>query len=295
MFINYMDAHFPYNPDDEFARLFLDEEALRNSYPLKLRFPPVEFALDVSKGGYTPEDLEIIKGLYDADIRYLDGELRSLVQGFKDADIYDDTATIITSDHGEYLGTRNRLAHGLGLHEEVLHVPLLVRYPAVFEHAVRYETVVTHVDVVEAILSLAGIEERPDAMPETQELCAVRSEERPNVFAEVRYPLHLLVNASLREDHSELLVEQKTIRSRRYQLIWKSRGVPEFYHVSEDPMGERDLYSPDDPQAERMQEELVRWADSDVYDRGLDRDDAGVSEREAQELVDRLRAMGYVK
>ena len=295
MFINYMDAHFPYDPDDETAGLFLNKEELEMSYKLKLRNPPIEYFLDMSKGGYTEKDIRIMNRLYDASIHYLDGELEKLFDTFKKLGIYDRTLIIIASDHGEYLGSRNRLAHGLGLEEEVLHVPLIARYPGLFKAGERDDTVVTHVDIPETILSFAKIEERPKEKPETQLLFDLKDDLRPNVFAESFFPLNLLVGASLRDDNSGLFVEEKTIRNRTYQFIWKSRGEPEFYNVADDPSEMNDIYSSENEKAEEMKRQLLQWTKTLPRVSPSVPQTSGISKKEKFEMIQKLRALGYVK
>jgi arylsulfatase A-like enzyme len=296
MFVNYMDAHLPYNPDDKTARLFLDAKTLKASYKLKLRFPPIEYCLDLSKGGYSQNDLQIMTTLYDACLRYLDGQLERLFGKLKDLGLYDKTLIVVTSDHGEYLGSRNRLAHGLDLHEQLLHIPLLIRYPGVFMPGRRYDTVVTHVDIPNTILSFAKIEERPKGMPATQVLYDLKKDVRPYVFSEVHFPLHLFVNAHLREDNSSLFLEEKSIQSQENQLIWKSRGEPEFYNLVQDPSEHTDLYakSKEEQKIKVMRQELTRWAKSVQTRLTLTSGNPAASEKQSKELLDRLRAIGYV-
>ena len=202
---------------------------------------------------------------------------------------------IIASDHGEYLGSRNRLAHGLGLEEEVLHVPLIARYPGLFKAGERDDTVVTHVDIPETILSFAKIEERPKEKPETQLLFDLKDDLRPNVFAESFFPLNLLVGASLRDDNSGLFVEEKTIRNRTYQFIWKSRGEPEFYNVADDPSEMNDIYSSENEKAEEMKRQLLQWTKTLPRVSPSVPQTSGISKKEKFEMIQKLRALGYVK
>jgi arylsulfatase A-like enzyme len=295
IFINYMDAHLPYNPNDKVARLFLDETNLKRSYREDLRFPPIEHCLDLAKSGYTKTDIEIIRSLYDACIRYLDGELKSLIDKLKHMGIYDKTLVIITSDHGEYLGTKNRLAHGLGLNEEVLHVPLIARYPNLFKAGAKYDTMVTHIDIPETILSFVNIKERPEGIHKTQLLYDLKEDFRPNVLAEFRFPLHLLINASLLDDNSKWFIEQKTIRNKTDQFIWKSRGEPELYNVVVDPLQHNNLYSKDKEKADKLSKQLATNVKSLYYIPRSVSDTIGVSKKEKLELLDQLRGIGYVK
>jgi arylsulfatase A-like enzyme len=293
MFINYMDAHMPYNPDDETARLFFDDTELKATYDIRLRFPPLEYWLDLSKGQYSQREIIFMTKLYDACIRYLDGELSRLYRALKNQGILDKTLIIITSDHGEYLGTRNRLAHGLGLHEELLHIPLIARYPTLFTPAARYDTVVTHVDITETILSFTETADRPEAWPETQVLYDLEKNRRSNVYAESRFPLNLLINAPLRQDHSHLFVEQKAIRDRFHQFTWKSRGTPEFYDLAADPLQIKNLYSLSNREAQVMGESLSEWAQALCPAASAVTQESETSEKVRLELRDRLRALGY--
>jgi arylsulfatase A-like enzyme len=293
--VNYMDVHFPYNPRDETARLFLDEAALGRSYGLKLRRPPVEYSLDASKGQYTAEELRIINGLYDADIHSLDAELERLCAKLRALGVYDQTAIFITSDHGEYLGTHNRLAHGLGLHEEVLRIPLLARYPGVFTRGKRVDSVVTHVDLFETVLALAKVEERPSGMPETEKLFSIPEGIDRRVFSEYRFPLHVLAGESLRDDNSRLLVEQRMVRDRTHKLIWKSRGNFEFFDLAADPFELKNLYAADNKTIELMERDLFKWMASDVPPAENRRERKGRSPNEDIRLIERMRTLGYVK
>ena len=41
----------------------------------------------------------------------------------------DRTLLIITSDHGENIGDHGLMSHAYSLHDTLIHVPLIVRYP----------------------------------------------------------------------------------------------------------------------------------------------------------------------
>ena len=296
VFINYMDAHLPYNPDEATARLFLQGDDFEASFQKRLRFPSVDACLDPSANGYSEDDFRIVGALYDACILTLDRELEKLMGRMKEMGLLEETLIIITSDHGEYLGTRNRLAHGLGLHQELLHIPLIARYPRLFEGGTRYDTVVTHVDIPETILAFAGIQERPSGQPETQVLYDSQNATREYVFGESRFPLNLLVNAPLREDHSHLFVEQKVIRNRTHKLIWKSRGEPEFYNILTDPLELDDLFvnGREKERFEEMQKTLALWMKALPHSCNDAPDRQSHSKKENRDLLERLRAIGYV-
>jgi arylsulfatase A-like enzyme len=69
---------------------------------------------------------------YDEKLRYCDAHVGRLL-----AAVPPDTIVIITADHGEEFGEHGGIGHGQTLHDEVVHVPLIIRWPG---HAPRIET-----------------------------------------------------------------------------------------------------------------------------------------------------------
>jgi hypothetical protein len=132
-------------------------------------------------------------------------------------------------------------------------------------------------------------------MPETQLLFDLKEDTRSNVFAECRFPLHLLIGASLIEDNSNLFVEQKAIFGQAEKLIWKSRGEPEFYNLTKDPLEIDNVYGVNNRKAEIMMQKLMSWSKL-IYDlRPHELEVIGASERKKHELLERLRGIGYIK
>ena len=78
-----------------------------------------------------------LEALYDGCIRQVDATLESIISALKRRETYRDTLIVITSDHGEGFGERSKVRDGfrtsnqrMGVHEVLLHVPLLVKPPA---------------------------------------------------------------------------------------------------------------------------------------------------------------------
>lgn len=66
---------------------------------------------------------------YDEAVAFEDAQLGALFAWMRSRGLFDTTTIVVTSDHGEYLGDRGRVGHGVGSDEELLHVPLMVRPP----------------------------------------------------------------------------------------------------------------------------------------------------------------------
>jgi choline-sulfatase len=68
---------------------------------------------------------------YRGEVRYADAQVARLVERLRLLDILDQTAVVLTADHGEGLGDHGVLEHGVDLYDELVRVPLIVRAPGV--------------------------------------------------------------------------------------------------------------------------------------------------------------------
>jgi len=147
MFLNYMDAHEPYNPSEEYLSEFRDNDcAVDVSWHLR--------SLDDE---YSKLEIECINDKYDACLRYLDDRIADLLDTFQRYGIKDDTLIIVTADHGKCLGEHDYLGVGTFLYDELIKIPLIIS-PA---SGIISESVcddVSLIDVHDIILRAAGIE-----------------------------------------------------------------------------------------------------------------------------------------
>ncbi|OYT43871.1 hypothetical protein B6U84_05330 [Candidatus Bathyarchaeota archaeon ex4484_40] len=112
LFVHYWDPHSIYRPPEPYRRLFYqgDETDPENRSLDVLRTQPVwpfiKRHLDAMKENIT--DIEYVIAQYDGEIRYADDNFGELLNLLEDLGIYDETAIIFTSDHGESLMSTNR-------------------------------------------------------------------------------------------------------------------------------------------------------------------------------------------
>jgi len=126
-FIHTYDVHTPYRPTDE------DMKDLFANYQGAFKTPITDSLAKAIAGQYVPADLNDIRyveAAYDGGIRWTDAQIGLLLRRIEELGLDDNTIVIITSDHGEGFNEHSRVAcHGYHLWEELLHVPLLVRFP----------------------------------------------------------------------------------------------------------------------------------------------------------------------
>lgn len=92
---------------------------------------------------------------YDSAIRFVDGELNRLLNFARGPTRRNDTYVILTADHGQAFEEHGVKFHGKTTYQEEIHVPFAVWGPDV--EAGRYETPVSHVDLVPTLLDLLGL------------------------------------------------------------------------------------------------------------------------------------------
>ncbi len=125
LFLNYMDAHQPYYPPGETASLF------PGRVPELASLDPADFARKCKEEGRELSEIERahLASSYDAEIRYLDGELGRLFAALDERGLFDDAMIIVLSDHGELLGERGGLMHPPEVFPELVNIPLMVKRP----------------------------------------------------------------------------------------------------------------------------------------------------------------------
>ncbi|MFB6182796.1 MAG: sulfatase [Candidatus Nanohaloarchaea archaeon] len=119
LFLNFMDAHLPYRPPEEYKEKHAENVDMENV---------CQKAFD-HNAGRVQADFEASKKLYNAEIDYLDDQLGRLFEYFEKEDLMEETIFLIVSDHGENLGEDNMFGHQFSVSENLINVPLIVKKP----------------------------------------------------------------------------------------------------------------------------------------------------------------------
>jgi arylsulfatase A-like enzyme len=78
----------------------------------------------------SPADVQRLVDLYDGEIAYVDQQFGRLIDFLRASGQYDDTLIVVAGDHGEAFGEHGDFVHGHLAYEEIMQVPLLIRFPA---------------------------------------------------------------------------------------------------------------------------------------------------------------------
>lgn len=127
-YVHMMGPHDPYAPPEPFAERFASDD----NEPSSERLRNID--------------------LYDGEIAFSDAQIGRLLARLKHRDAYDDTLIILLSDHGEEFGEHGGAGHGKTLYEEMLRVPLIIKFPNGDFAGRRYDGLIENVDIAPAVL-----------------------------------------------------------------------------------------------------------------------------------------------
>jgi arylsulfatase A-like enzyme len=94
---------------------------------------------------------------YDCGVRYTDDNIKQLIDLLKEKGVYEDTAIIITSDHGENIGELGIYGEHATADEPCCHVPMIIKWPG-YEGEYRDDKFHTNVDLAPTMADMLNIE-----------------------------------------------------------------------------------------------------------------------------------------
>ncbi len=310
MFINMMETHLPYYPPryaldkwapylkkDREARDFLQQFNLE-SY--RWMAPMIEPFSEMQHG--------VLSDVYDAEVAYQDQQLHHLFETLERSGQMDNTMVILISDHGESHGDHEFMGHGFVIYNELVRVPMIIRYPDLFPGGARVDHNVSARRVFHTMMEAAGLEheayEQSVATHSlTQSLGGPEKEpENEYVIAEAYPPLNFINVMEM--SHPDAIEEFRVRMMRRaiynsHTKLMTVDGKPdEFFDVRQDYFELENLIdSPTGYENElvnlqqRLEEYIV------VAEAHRDGTAAGeeIDYSDNPELLDRLRGLGYLE
>ena len=269
VWLHYFKPHIPYYPSDRADGLFMKESVKEH------RHVAWYWKEDECRDKYvnTPEQARMRMGFYDECIRDSDDHVGEIMDELEQLDLVGKTLVIVSSDHGEEFFEHGGCDHGQTLYDEVIHVPLIMRHPAVIEKGAVREAQVRVVDIAPTIidvLELRGGEEfRGRSL-----LGHVRGEDRDlPVFS--GYLIHGQRAVALRQNGFKFIYSPST-------------RTEEFYDLRTDPEEKKNRLGTGDRRVERFRRRVGKW---------MDRTKTKYSPRAVEfdeETIEKLKSLGYV-
>jgi arylsulfatase A-like enzyme len=153
LFLYYYDPHTWYDPPPPYDTLY------DNSYTGSLLPDIYQHGQPVVAGEVVPapRDVEHLIALYDGEITYWDHHFGQMMEYLAGLGLLDNSIIVVTSDHGQMFGEHGKWVHRNSLYEEVLRVPMLLRYDGVTTPGYVAAEPVSTLDLMPTILDLVGL------------------------------------------------------------------------------------------------------------------------------------------
>lgn len=226
-------------------------------------------------------------GSYDQEVRHVDSLIASLQSALQAAGLLDSTVLVVLSDHGEEFFEHGSFGHGHDVFPEQLHVPLLVRWPSKPSYAHMPAVVEATVSLVDLFPTFSELFDLPPP-----QASAGRSL-RPLLGGEALSPAPslaearqggMMIGAYREADWAVRLVFSENVSPLDTPAVEVFRASPAVGPPS----------TPDLPAAAAS--ELVRRARGAWAGHWQGANTAGTAKPlPSGEVIDRLRAVGYVR
>jgi YD repeat-containing protein len=284
LFVHTYDIHAPYDPDPPFDTTFSSgyDGALRAANAgrlLRQLIGKIEPDEQFEAITWNQQDRREMVALYDGGILQTDGYIGRLTALLDSLPTWnwDRDVLILLSDHGEEFWEHGSVAHGLTLYQEAIHVPLIIRVPEKMMRVQNVPGVTRLLDVAPTLLDLAGVELPPVFMGRS---------------------LLPVINGTEEDEPPWTAISQTTgklesIIDHPWKLIARrSETDAELFDLSVDP-------SESTPMATKHHVERVEALRSSIRDLIRHQTDIpldlSADEVEDEELLEQLRALGYVE
>lgn len=108
LFINFMEMHDPYT-NYEIHNSYYNDLLSIKKFPIKI--------------------IKKMKKNYLIEANIIDEYIGELIKHLKNINQYENSLIIVTSDHGQAFKEKNYIGHGLFLYDELIEIPLIIKYP----------------------------------------------------------------------------------------------------------------------------------------------------------------------
>lgn len=204
--------------------------------------------------GWTWEEWAPIVGRYLGEITLLDHQIGRVLTALDELGLTENTVVIYSADHGDLCGSHGMIDKHYVMYEELVRVPLLVRWPGSVAAGQTIDTFVSsEIDLAATFCdgarvvtpaTFAGQSIRPLLDPNPQKQWRVR----PDIFTTYH-------------GNQFGLYSQRMVRDERWKYVWNATAEDELYDTIADP-GELENRAADPLCTDRrykLRQRLVAW------------------------------------
>lgn len=266
--INYWDAHRPYKMSPEWADRFKDfpvpqswpdaaeiekhQTTFTGPFTCHGQFPEDKSPFPLMPGAINNrQDFEQMLTAYDASIAYVDYYLNQILDELKRQGVYEETAIIISADHGDAFGEHGVYSDHVNADECIHRVPLIIRWPGVTPANTTSQAFMYNVDYAPTICDLLGIP-------------------APAEWDGKSYRENVMGRSGVDRDHlvwdTGLYTVQRAVRTKSHLYMrtyhkghFNSWREEELYNITDDPYQTRDLVETSPKIVADCRDKMEKW------------------------------------
>lgn len=286
-YIHTTDTHVPYVPKLETVSYLLKEY----DYPEDDDIPDKQRKNNVD---FLGNNLAQALARYDGAVKEADERVGKLMDHLKERGLWDTTALIILSDHGETLNEHGMIFDHHTLYEESIHIPLIMHIPGVSSsHVSKF---VQTVDIFPTVLELLDIDY--EGVVDGQSLVPLINNgnwsERGEIVVEEAHAQRRSAIQTKKwkyiEHTDDEVLENRRGSSLECGYCGTLHGKSKELYYLESPAGESDNILEENPDmADSLQDKLYQYFSGLEYPPLSDFEDF----EDEEELFERLEHLGY--
>ena len=149
-YIHTVDPHGPYDPPEGYRQLAEENPGTleKQSYS--------SMAFNAENRAEETTEIAHLRALYEGEVQYTDEQFGRFLDLLKGLGLYHSSLIVLVADHGEEFGDHGGFDHGRTLYQEMIRVPLIVKFPKSEGAGTRVSSPVSLVDLAPTIFDLAG-------------------------------------------------------------------------------------------------------------------------------------------
>jgi arylsulfatase A-like enzyme len=276
-YLHVLEPHEPYDPPSCFRELWIDPEY---AGPFAHGDSGALAAARDGELAVRAEDREAVRALYDANLAYADWTLGEILERLRAGGIDGEALVIVIGDHGEAFWEHGEQGHNTTLFDEMLRVPLVVKFPDSWRRAPQViDRTVSPMDLLPSLCQWLDL-----PVPAGVEWDGVPLDESSAAFGEDQRRIVVRTNEA-HPDYGLLEGLWKTIVVRDTGSAPRVRA----YDLARDPGEQQPFDGATDPRSKRHATLLIEYASGRLTSSALEGRDLTHSEKSL------LEGLGYTE
>ena len=236
-------------------------------------------------------ETDILKAIYDAEIRYVDDRVRELFRNLTSLGIAKDTNLIITADHGEEFFEHGgyHCAQAPNFYDEMIRIPLIIYGPNISSK--RIESQVEHIDIAPTILAVLGEPKEnrftgKNLLANARSECVITECARGHARMILSFKDFDLLKISIRlEEDGE-----------KWKYILSIREMKEeLYNLSMDPFEKKNVVKEAGKMLKKLRKKAMKHTKKAmIWKKKLKKLEQTYTTEEKEQIKERLRSLGYL-